>query len=88
MSKVSLQSFKESEKSEEALLRISSRGRALAPDHNSNEELVRLRMEKAHLLAAASQEASRTERRLWELREAAMSSAEADLENGRQVPRT
>ena len=73
------QSLNESEKSREALLQASSRGRDPDSGQNAGVELVRLRMEKAHLLAAASQEASRTERRIRELRETAVSSAEADI---------
>ena len=73
------QSLKDSEKSREALLQASSRSRDLDSAQNAALELARLRMEKAHLLAASSQEASRTERRIRELREAAKSAAEADV---------
>lgn len=72
------QALQESEKSKDALLQASKSGRGISSE-NPSDELVRLRMEKAHLLAAASKEASRTERRIRELREAAMSSADADL---------
>jgi hypothetical protein len=71
------QSLRESEKSKEALLQASSRGNQAAGDSELEVEV--LRMEKAQLLSAAGEEASRFERRLREAVAADRSSSEADL---------
>jgi hypothetical protein len=70
------QSFQESERSKNALLRAKSDGHGV---EDVQVELCKLRLEKAQLLVVAAEEAARVERRLHEAREADKSSAEADI---------
>jgi len=73
------QALKESEKNKEALIHASSRDVPGGGDADPYAELAKLRIEKAQLLTAAAEEASRVERRLRESRAAARASAEADI---------
>ena len=73
------QALKESEKNKEVLLQASTRDLSVGGDTDLHAELARLRIERAQLLSAAAEEASRNERRLRETRAAAKSSADADI---------
>jgi hypothetical protein len=73
------QSLKESEKSRDALLRASSNDALVEGDSDPHVELAKLRVEKAQLLSASSEESSQAERRLREAVAAVTSSAEADI---------
>ena len=73
------QALKESEKNKEALIHASSRDVPGRGDADPYAELAKLRIEKAQLLTAAAEEASRIERRLRETRAAARASAEAEI---------
>jgi chromosome segregation ATPase len=76
------QSLKESEKSKEMLLQAPSRDRVMNGDERGNDpfvELNRLRLEKAQLLSAAAEDASRMEHRLREAHAAAKASADAEI---------
>jgi len=70
------QSLKDSERSKEALLRAKSGREAATFD---DDEVAKLRLEKAQLLVASSDEGAKVERRLREARAAEQSSAEADV---------
>jgi hypothetical protein len=73
------QSLKESEKSKDALLRASSNDKVVQGDSDPHFELAKLRVEKAQLLSAWTEESSQAERRLREAVAAVTSSAEADI---------
>jgi len=73
------QSLKESERSKEALLRAKSGRDAVCADEDTLTELSRLRLEKAQLLVATTEEGTQVERRIREARAADQSSAEADI---------
>jgi hypothetical protein len=73
------QSLKESEKSRDALMHASSNDKVVEGDSDPHFELAKLRVEKAQLLSASSEESSRAERRLREAVAAVTSSAEADI---------
>lgn len=74
-----LQSLKQSEKSNTAMIFAASREHPVNTDQSPEAELVKLRIEKAQLLVAASEEGVRTERRLREVVATELSSAEADI---------
>jgi hypothetical protein len=73
------QSLKESEKSRDTLLHLSSTDKMVEGDSDPHFELAKLRLEKAQLLSASSEESSQAERRLREAVAAVTSSAEADI---------
>lgn len=73
------QSLKESEKAKDALLRASSNSKNVGGDGAPQIELAKLRVEKAQLLSATSEETSKAERRLREAVAAVSSSAEAGV---------
>jgi hypothetical protein len=73
------QSLKESEKRRDALLHVSSNDKVVEDDSDPHFELAKLRVEKAQLLSASSEESSQAERRLREAIAAVKSSAEADI---------
>ena len=76
------QSLKESERSKAILQQATSRDQITngeRHDGNPHIELNRLRMEKAQLLSAAADEASRMEHRLREANAAAKASADAEI---------
>ena len=74
-----IQALKDSEKNREAVLQASSRDQKTGNGSDALAELARLRVEKAQLLAAASEEAAHTERKLRETRAASMAACEADI---------
>jgi hypothetical protein len=82
------QSLKESEKSRDALLRASSNDAVVDGDSDPHFELAKLRVEKAQLLSASSEESSQAERRLREAVAAVTSSAEADIILEKELRRT
>jgi chromosome segregation ATPase len=73
------QCLRESEKNRDALVQASSRGQTQDGEVSLEMEVRLLRMERAQLLEAAAEEASRGERRLREARAAEKSSKEADV---------
>ena len=74
-----LGALKESEKTNAALLYTTSKQHETNPGSTPEAELAKLRVAHAQLLAAASDEGSRTERRIREAVSARLSSTEADL---------
>ena len=75
-----LQALKDSEKTNAALLYTTTREHeAVGPDSSSEAELAKLRVSHAQLLAAVSEEGSRTERRIKEAMAASAASIEADV---------
>lgn len=73
------QSLNESEKAKDALVRASSRTSEFDGGGVPQFELAKLRLEKAQLLSATSEETSRSARRIREAVAAVSSSAEADV---------
>jgi hypothetical protein len=74
-----LYSLKDSEKTNAALVYASSKELAEEVGGDTAVELARLRVSNAHLLSAATEEASRAERRILEAVTASASVVEADI---------